>query len=122
MHRDASAAGIGVWTAADVRREGILTIVDAALARLDGMSRIMIDFDIDVIDRSQFPGAPGARPGGITASEFFCAARDAAAHPKVALVDLTEFDPSLDPTDLSALTAGRWVAEILAGFSSRPAE
>jgi arginase family enzyme len=122
MHREALAAGIGVWTAADVRREGILTIVDAALARLDGMSRIMIDFDIDVIDRSQLPGAPGARPGGITASEFFCAARDAAAHPKVALVDLTEFDPSLDPTDLSALTAGRWVAEILAGFSSRPAE
>jgi arginase family enzyme len=120
MHRDALAAGIGVWTAGDVRREGILTIVDAALARLDHTSRIMIDFDIDVIDRSQFPGAPGARPGGISAGDFFAAARDLAAHPRLALVDLTEFDPSLDATDLSALTAGRWVAEILAGFSARP--
>ena len=121
MHRDALDAGIGVWSGADVRREGILTIVDAALARLDHASRIMVDFDIDVIDRAQFPGAPGARPGGITAKEFFCAARDVAAHPRVALVDLTEFDPSIDSTDLSALTAARWVAEILAGFSTRPA-
>ena len=26
---------------------------------------IMVDFDIDVIDRAQCPGAPGARPGGM---------------------------------------------------------
>ena len=35
------------------------------------------------------------------------------------LVDLTEFDPSLDVSDISALTAGRWVCEILAGYSGR---
>jgi arginase family enzyme len=51
---------------------------------------------------------------------FFRAARQLAAQPKVRLVDLTEFDPSLDPTDLSALTAGRWVCEVLAGFQARP--
>jgi arginase family enzyme len=120
MHRDAIDAGIGIWTAADVRREGIFSVIDAALARLDHVARIMIDFDIDVIDRSQFPGAPGARPGGMPVTDFFAAARELAAHPRVALVDLTEFDPSLDPSDLSALTAARWVAEILAGFSARP--
>ena len=37
-------------------------------------------------------------------------------NPKVRLIDLTEWDPPLDPTDLSALTAARWVAECLAGF------
>ena len=36
-----------------------------------------------------------------------------------ALIDLTEWDPPLDPTDLSALTAARWVAECLAGFEMR---
>jgi formiminoglutamase len=41
------------------------------------------------------------------------------AHPKVKLVDLTEFDPSLDIADITALTAARWVAEILAGYSAR---
>jgi arginase family enzyme len=39
--------------------------------------------------------------------------------PKVRLIDLTEWDPPLDSTDLSALTAARWMAEVLAGFETR---
>jgi arginase family enzyme len=38
---------------------------------------------------------------------------------RVRIIDLTEWDPSLDSTDLSALTAARWVAECVAGFESR---
>ena len=51
--------------------------------------------------------------------DFFAAVRALAAEPKVRLIDLTEWDPSLDPSDLSALTAARWVAECLAGFEAR---
>ena len=40
---------------------------------------IVIDCDIDVIDRSQFPGAPGARPGGMAATDFFKAVRHLAS-------------------------------------------
>ena len=65
------------------------------------------------------PGAPGARPGGIPVDMFFAAARRLAAEPRVRLVDLTEFDPSLDVADITAFTAGRWVCEILAGYSVR---
>lgn len=119
MHADAQAAGIGVWTIADCRRLGIAAILDQALARLGHAGALMIDFDIDVIDRSQCPGAPGARPGGMPVGMFFEAARRLAAEPRVKLVDLTEFDPSLDLSDITALTAGRWVAEILAGFTVR---
>jgi formiminoglutamase len=50
---------------------------------------------------------------------FFEAARFLGAERKVKLVDLTEFDPSLDLGDITALTAGRWIAEILAGFARR---
>jgi formiminoglutamase len=119
MHRDAQGAGITVYTIADCRRRGIEAVIDEALARLSHKDVIMVDFDIDVIDRSQCPGAPGARPGGMSAEMFFAAARRLAADPRVRLVDLTEFDPSLDVADISALTAGRWVAEVLAGFSAR---
>ena len=56
----------------------------------------MVDFDIDVIDRAQLPGAPGARPGGLPVADFFRAARRLAEEERVRLVDLTEFDPSLD--------------------------
>jgi formiminoglutamase len=121
MHRDAQGAGISVTTIAECRRRGIEAVIDEALARLGRKEVLMVDFDIDVIDRAQCPGAPGARPGGMPVEMFFAAARRLAAEPRVRLVDLTEFDPSLDVADVTALTAGRWVAEVLAGFSARQA-
>ena len=119
MHRDAIDGGHLVVTIGDVRREGIDRAVSQALYHVRHCEAIMVDCDIDVIDRGQFPGAPGARPGGMTAHDFFEAVRLLAAEPKVRLVDLTEWDPPLDSTDLSALTAARWVAECLAGFEQR---
>lgn len=119
MHRDAQAAGVAVFTAADCHDRGILTVVEEALARLAHKEWLFVDFDIDVIDRAQLPGAPGARPGGLPVRDFFAAARRLAAEPRLRLADLTEFDPSLDVSDIASLTAGRWVCEMLAGFSAR---
>lgn len=119
MHDTAKAEGIGVFTIADCKRRGIIPVLDEALARLAHADALMIDFDIDVIDRAQCPGAPGARPGGMPADMFFQAARYLAAQASVKLVDLTEFDPSLDVSDITALTAGRWVCEVAAGFAAR---
>ena len=120
MHRDAHEAGAGTWTISQCLESGIAAVLDEALARLGHVEALIVDFDIDVIDRGQLPGAPGARPGGMPVAMFFAAARRLASEPKVRLVDLTEFDPSLDVSDISALTAGRWVCEILAGYQARP--
>lgn len=119
MTEDALDAGIELWDIDEVLSVGIHTAIDSALEHLSHVEAILVDFDIDVIDRAQLPGAPGARPGGLPAIEFFRAARRLAAEERVRLVDLTEFDPSLDVSDISALTAGRWVCEILAGYSMR---
>jgi arginase family enzyme len=119
MHRDARDGGHLVVTIADVRAEGIDRAVGKALDHLRHCEAIAVDCDIDVIDRAQMPGAPGARPGGMAAHDFFIAVRALAAEPRVRLIDLTEWDPPLDPTDLSALTAARWVAECLTGFEAR---
>src|SRR3954471_17685682 len=119
MHRDAQAAGIGIFTLADCKANGIDAVLDQALARLSKREVVMVDFDIDVVDRASCPGAPGARPGGMAAEMFFAAARRLGAEPRVRLVDLTEFDPGLDVSDIPALLAACWVAEVLAGFSRR---
>ena len=119
MHRDALNGGHLIVTIADVRAEGIDRAVGRALDHLRHCEAIVVDCDIDVIDRAQLPGAPGARPGGMAAHDFFIAVRSLAAEPRVRLIDLTEWDPPLDSTDLSALTAARWVAECLAGFETR---
>lgn len=116
----AVSKGVTVRTIADIKTCGIEAVLEEAIAAVaPHCDCLYVDFDIDVVDRSQCPGAPGARPGGLAASDFFAAARLLAAHPKVAAVDIAEFDPSLDVSDITALTAGRWFVEILAGFQSR---
>ncbi len=120
MHDAARAAGNTTYTMADIRGRGIADVVAEALRALSARcDRIYVDFDIDVIERGLAPGAPGARPGGVTTAEFFTTARLAGAHEKVVAVDLAEFDPSLDVSDITALVAARWVAELLIGFASR---
>jgi arginase family enzyme len=121
MHEDALAAGNLVVTMNEVRRLGIALALDRALDHVRHCELIVVDCDIDVIDRSQFPAAPGARPGGMAVHDFFAAVRGLAADKRVRLIDLTEWDPPLDSTDLSALTAARWVAECLCGFEMRGA-
>ena len=119
MHRDATNGGHVIVTIGEVRQGGIDLAVDRALDQVAHCDAFVVDCDIDVIDRSQFPAAPGARPGGMAVEDFFRAVRKLAMEPRLRLIDLTEWDPPLDPSDLSALTAARWMAEVLAGFEAR---
>ncbi len=119
-HDKAKAAGISVRTARECRDLGTAFVVAEELERLSGLCEVIyVDFDIDVIDRSQWPASPGARPGGISVQDFFDATRVIGAHPLVNAVDLTEYDPSLEIGDLGSLTVGRWFCELLAGFAQR---
>jgi formiminoglutamase len=119
-HDKAMAAGISVRTARECRDQGLAAVVAQELERLSALCEVIyVDFDIDVIDRSQWPASPGARPGGVSAQDFFDATRVIGAHAKVKAVDLTEYDPSLEIGDLGSLTAGRWFCELLAGFEAR---
>ena len=119
MHKDAVDSGNLVLTMGDVRGHGIEWAIAHALDHVAHCDALVIDCDIDVIDRSQLPGAPGARPGGMAVHDFFWAVRQLAADRRVRVIDLTVWDPPLDSTDLSALTAARWVAECLAGYEMR---
>jgi formiminoglutamase len=119
MHEDATNAGNLVVTIGDVRRDGIAHHIGRALDHVAHCDALVIDCDVDVIDRSQFPAAPGGRAAGMAVHDFYYAVRKLASDPRVRVVDLTEWDPSLDSSDLSALVAARWVAECLAGFEMR---
>jgi arginase family enzyme len=119
MHQDALDAGNLVVTIGEVSRNGIAHSIDRALDHVSHCDVLVIDCDIDVIDRSQFPGAPGGRAGGMRAEDFFLAVRRLASDPRVRVIDLVEWDPPLDASDLSALSAARWVAECLAGYELR---
>lgn len=118
-HEKAKAAGIFVQCCDHWDSGGTHPVKEALDMLAERCDVIHVDFDIDVIERGCMPGAPGARPGGISPNYFFAATRLICAHPKVRSVDLTEFDPSLDVANISSLTAARWVCEVLAGFLNR---
>ncbi|HFB55517.1 MAG TPA: arginase [Hellea balneolensis] len=120
MHARAIQSGISVYTMADCRGQGIEAIINSALKYLRSKCDVLyVDFDIDVIERGLSPGAPGGRPGGLTPDEFFAATRLIGADETVRAVDLSEFDPALDVSDMTALIAARWMAELLCGFKAR---
>jgi arginase family enzyme len=119
MHHDALKAGNLVVSMDEVRRDGIEAAVNRAIDHVSKCDAVVVDCDIDVIDRSQMPAAPGARPGGMPVCDFFWAVRKLAGLSAVKVIDLTEWDPTMDSTDLSSLTAARWVAECVAGFEAR---
>ena len=120
MHDVALREGNRLYTLSECRARGIADVVTSALDELSKRcAAIYVDFDIDVIERGMAPGAPGARPGGLSTDDFFVAARMIARHPKVKAVDVAEFDPALDLSDISALIAARWVAETFAGLAQR---
>src|SRR4051812_17809751 len=57
MHEDAIEAGNLVITIGDVRASGIAHAIDRALDHVAHCDALVIDCDIDVIDRAQFPAA-----------------------------------------------------------------
>ncbi len=121
MHEDAVAAGNLVVTIGEVRRLGI-----AAGARPGVRPGQPLRSDRRRLRHRRdrplpIPCGAGGRPGGMAVHDFFYAVRHLASDPRVRVIDLTEWDPPLDSTDLSALTAARWVAECLAGFEGRSA-
>ncbi len=120
MHETAKAEGINVYTIGECRQRGVEAVLADAFEKIAARcDRIYVDFDIDVIERGLAPGAPGARPGGMTTTDFFAATRAVGAQSKVCAVDLTEFDPACDVSDITSLVAGRWFGELLAGFQTR---
>ena len=79
MHRDAVAAGNLVVTIGESPAHGIEAAIDARSDHVAHCEALVVDCDIDVIDRAQFPGRPGARPGGMAVADFF--RRSAGWHP-----------------------------------------
>ena len=116
-HR-AADLGITVVTLDDVRRRGIPDVMSEALeiAGSDAASRVHLDIDVDVCDRSVAPGCPASVPGGLAAWELRSLVRAAASDPKVTSADIVEVDATADaPDGRTVRLAALCVLELLAG-------
>ncbi|PKI89317.1 formimidoylglutamase [Actinomycetales bacterium SN12] len=112
--------GISVITLDEVREKGIPSVVAEALAVAGAGSRIHLDIDVDVVDRSVAPGCPASVPGGLAAGELRALVRAIAADEKVVSADIAEVDATADADDARTVRlAALCVLELLAGLAAR---
>lgn len=114
--------GIRVITLDDLRRRGIDDVVAEAVevAGAGTDSRVHLDIDVDVCDRSVAPGCPASVPGGLQAWELRALTRGVAADRRVVSADLAEVDATADADDARTVRlAALCVLELLAGLASR---
>ena len=112
--------GIRVITLDEVRETGIPAVVAEALRIAGAGSRIHLDIDVDVVDRSIAPGCPASVPGGLAAWELRALARAIAADARVVSADIAEVDATADADDARTVRlAALCVLELLAGLASR---
>lgn len=115
----AKSAGIRFFTLEKVREYGISSVSAAALKCLAHTDCIVVDFDLDVLDRLWVPAAPGARPGGMLPAELYEAAFTLGADSRVVAADFVELDPARDIADIGVMNAAKCLLYFLSGVRSR---
>jgi arginase family enzyme len=103
-----------------VHGPGDVHLMPTLLDRLAGVApNLYVDLDVDVLDRASAPGAPGARPGGLSARELLDAAFVAGAHPAVRCIDIVEVDAAADVASITVDAAALCLLNAAAGFATR---
>lgn len=114
--------GIRVIGVSEVKRYGIRTHLENALAELSAADGIYVDIDVDSVERALAPGAPAAQPGGLMPEDLTTAAFICGMHPNVMALDIVEVDPSHDVADSTVRLAASILLNFFAGVSSRRSE
>jgi len=94
-------AGLNIRYAAveDVRREGPAAVAAAALAVVEStnLAGFWVHLDADVLDPSVLPAVDSPDPGGLTVDEVRDLLRRLAASSRCVGLQVTVYDPDLDP-------------------------
>ncbi len=93
------AAGIPVWEVSRLRAEGPANAARAALARLEaeGLAGFWVHLDADILDPSVMPAVDSPDPDGISHHELLELLTPLTASPGCVGLQVTVFDPDLDP-------------------------
>jgi arginase len=94
---------IRCYRAGDVRRKGAAAVAEDAANHLHGDKyEFILHFDVDAISSSDFPAATYSGPGGLSLSDTQQALTILASRKNVAALEVSTYNPSLDPDGASA--------------------
>ncbi|HDI10190.1 MAG TPA: hypothetical protein ENF65_00410 [Euryarchaeota archaeon] len=113
----AKRMGIRFYTSLEVSEIGILEVVREAFERAsDGVEKVYLSVDVDVLDQSFAPGVNSAHPGGISTRELFSACRELGKRKEVIAIDFTEVNPLVDPWDFTPKVVAMAMAYFLSSI------
>jgi agmatinase len=87
--------------------------VEAALARIPDGGRYYVTIDADGLDPSVMPGVEGPAPGGLTFHQTRKILHGLVRKGRVLGMDIVEICPSLDLNQITSITAGRLIANLI---------
>lgn len=106
--------GITLFSAPEVRRQGLPAVIQKAIEHLrERCASVYISFDIDCIDPAHVAGTGTPSVGGLRAEEMIAVMRDLSELPVVGF-DLTEVNPTLDPSGLTSVVSSDLLWNFLA--------
>lgn len=121
-HDYVMSKGVHIFTSRDVRRQGIDTVLDQALALAgDGTDILYVSFDVDVIDQAYAPGCPAIGTGGMNPWDALDALYRLGTLPQVQGLDFVCIDPTVDVRNVTSRLAVQFMLSFLAGLAHREA-
>ncbi len=103
------------YSAADIQRQGPVTAAEAALERIHGSSHeFVLHFDVDAISSDDFRATNFAAPGGLRFDDVRQALEVFVRQKNLAAMELTTYNPELDPDGSAAKLLVELLARVLA--------
>ncbi len=114
----AETRGVALHDLEPGQEASLLEALEGALARAAGR-RTLATLDLDAFSASALPGVSAPNPWGLSLDLGLQLARRLGASPCVAVFDLMELAPPLDPSGISARSTAFLAAAFLQGFAAR---
>ena len=113
--------GMRWWFMTEIAERGLDVVVDEAVAYvIEGVEKVFISIDVDVVDPGMAPGTGTPEPGGMTARQLMDTVRRLSRELDVVGADIVEVAPAYDgPGEITAMLGNRLVLEILNGMAER---
>lgn len=112
------AHGVRVFAMEEIRRRGMQAVLREALERVRSTSeRFGVSIDLDAIDPSDAPAVGTPEAGGIAGKDLVAAMRGLAGEPRLAGVEIAEFNPTRDADGRTAELIGELIAAVAGGES-----